>query len=91
VRSGIDMVKALALGASLTGIAYPVLDPAFHGVKAVEEKLQLLIEELRNAMFLVGAGSVDDLKKTPLVLTGKMADWLEMRGLEPQTYARRRL
>jgi len=89
MRSGIDVTKALALGASLVGMAYPVLDPAVHGVEAVERKLQLMIEELRNTMFLVGADSVQKLRKVSVVVTGKMADWLTMRGFEPQTYARR--
>jgi len=91
IRSGIDIAKALALGACLTGVAYPVLDPAFHGAEEVEKKLHLIIEELRNTMFLVGADSVQKLKKVPVIVTGKMADWLTMRGLEPQTYARRGL
>jgi len=91
VRSGIDVAKALALGASLTGMAYPVLDPAIHGSEQVKKKLQFIIEELRNTMFLVGADSIHKLKKVPVVVTGKMADWLTMRGFEPQIYARRGL
>lgn len=91
VRSGIDVAKALALEANLVGMAYPVLDPATHGVKEVKERLSLVTEELRNAMFLVGADSVQSLKKAPLVVTGKMLDWLSMRGFEPKAYARRGL
>lgn len=91
VRSGIDVTKALVLGASLVGMAYPVLDSAIHGVEKVKKKLQLVIEELRNTMFLVGADSVQGLKRVPVVVTGKMADWLTMRGFEPQIYARRGL
>jgi len=81
----------LALGASLTGAASPILDPAFHGSDEVEKKLRLLLDELRITMFLVRAGSVPKLRKVPLIVTGKMADWLAMRGLEPQNYARRDL
>jgi len=91
IRSGIDVAKALILGASLVGMAHPVLDPAFHGAQQVEEKLQLIIEELRNTMFLVGANSVQKLVRAPAIVTGKMADWLVMRGFEPQKYARRSL
>jgi len=91
VRSGIDVAKALVLGASLVGMAYPFLDPAVHGVEEVKKKLQLVIEELRNTMFLVGADSVQELQKLPVVVTGKMADWLMMRGFDPKAYARRGL
>jgi len=91
IRSGIDMVKALALGACLAGMAHPILDPALHGTEEVKKTLQLIIEELRNTMFLVGANSVQKLAKSPVIVTGKMADWLVMRGFEPQKYARRSL
>ncbi|HKZ93226.1 MAG TPA: type 2 isopentenyl-diphosphate Delta-isomerase [Candidatus Bathyarchaeia archaeon] len=91
LRSGIDLAKALALGASLTGVAYPILDPAFHGAQEAKKKLQLLLDELKTTMFLVGANSVQKLRRAPLIVTGKMADWLVMRGFEPQNYARRDL
>jgi isopentenyl-diphosphate delta-isomerase len=91
LRSGIDMAKALALDASLTGVAYPILGPAVDGAEAVEKKLRLLIDELRNTMFLVSTDSVQKLKKVPVIVTGKMADWLSIRGFDLQTYARRGL
>jgi len=91
IRSGLDVAKALVLGASLAGMATPVLDPAFHGAEEVEKKLRLIIEELRNTMFLVGASSVQKMARVSAIMTGKMADWLLMRGIEPQKYARRSL
>jgi isopentenyl-diphosphate delta-isomerase len=89
VRSGIDVAKALAVGACAVGLAYPILDPAVHGVERVKRKLQAIVEELRNTMFLVGADSIRKLQSTPVVVTGKMADWLSVRGFKPQVYARR--
>jgi isopentenyl-diphosphate delta-isomerase len=89
IRSGIDAAKAIVLGASLAGMANPILDPALHGAARVEEKLGLIIEELRTAMFLVGADSIANLTKAPAIITGKMAEWLIMRGFNPQLYARR--
>lgn len=89
IRSGIDAAKAMALSASLIGMAHPMLDPAVHGAEEVEKKLRLIVEELRNAMFLVGADSVLKLKKVPVIITGKTLDWLVMRGFEPHLYARR--
>jgi len=51
--------------------------------------LHFMIEELKNTMFLVGAESVDKLKRVPLVITGKTAEWLRARGFQPELYARR--
>jgi hypothetical protein len=41
-------------------------------------------------MFLVGAEFIQKLQKAPVVLTGKTAEWLKMRGFKPELYARRR-
>jgi isopentenyl-diphosphate delta-isomerase len=89
VRNGIDVAKALALGASLTGMAHPILLAATKGQKDVEITLQTVIEGLRNAMFLVGAESISKLKRVSVVITGKTAEWLRMRGFQPEIYAKR--
>jgi len=89
VHSGVDAAKALTLGASLVGMAHPVLSAATKGSKEVEKTLKIILEELKNAMFLVGAESIPALKKASAVITGKTADWLTMRGFQPELYARR--
>lgn len=91
VRDGVDMAKALALGASLTSLSQPMLRAAVKGVRETRKVLSLLIEELRNVMFLVGANSVQDLHKIPLVITGKTAEWLRIRGFNPEKYAKRKV
>jgi isopentenyl-diphosphate delta-isomerase len=91
IRTGIDVAKAMALGACLAGMAYPILDSVFHGADEVEKKLCFIVEELRTAMFLVGADSVQKLARAPAIVTGKMAEWLIMRGFQPELYARRSL
>lgn len=89
IRTGIDIAKSLALGADAVGIALPLLRPALKGPGKVEEELTRLISELKTAMFLTGAKSIQDLNKIPVVITGKTADWLKMRGINPEEYARR--
>ncbi len=65
VRSGLDVVKGLILGANLAGIALPVLKAqSLGGAKGVEKYLQEIIDETRIAMFLLNAKSIKDLKKT---------------------------
>jgi len=91
VRLGLDIAKALALGGSLAGMSLPILSPATKGSKEVKKVLQLFTEELRNAMFLVGAEAISELREIPVVVTGKTAEWLQMRGFQPENYARRRM
>jgi isopentenyl-diphosphate delta-isomerase len=89
VRNGTDVVKAIALGASLASLSQPILETAVKGAKETEQKICCLIEELRNIMFLVGAEKLSDLTKIPVVITGKTAQWLQARGFNIETYAKR--
>jgi isopentenyl-diphosphate delta-isomerase len=89
IRNGVDLAKALALGASLGSLSYPILQTADKGVKETVDALTLLIEELRNVMFLVGATSIQELQQVPLVIIGKTAEWLKIRGFDVENYARR--
>lgn len=91
IRNGIDIVKSLALGASLTSSTYPFLEPATKGSEDVKKTLMYLIGEVRTAMFLVGASSIQKLQDVPIVLTGKTMEWLRERGFQPEIYARRNL
>ncbi|MFQ6073641.1 MAG: type 2 isopentenyl-diphosphate Delta-isomerase [Candidatus Bathyarchaeia archaeon] len=91
VRTGIDVAKSLSLGANLAGMAHPILLAATRGPREVEKTLRVVIEGLRNAMFLVGAESISKLREVPLVITGKTAEWLKTRGFQPEIYAKRSL
>ncbi len=89
VRSGVDAAKCLSLGASLTSFSQPILQSAVKGTQKTCLKLSLIMDELRNVMFLVGAGSVEQLRRAPLVVTGKTNEWLRVRGFRPESYAQR--
>jgi secondary thiamine-phosphate synthase enzyme len=65
VRSGMDVAKALALGANMVGIAGPFLRAAAQGREAVLDLAEELIEVLRTVMFCVGAPSLAALRGTP--------------------------
>ncbi len=68
IRTGEDIAKSLALGASLAGMARPLLREAVHSWEKAHEFLENLKEELKATMFLVGAKNLDELKKTKLIL-----------------------
>lgn len=90
IRNGIDVAKALAIGSSLASSSQPILEAAVKGVRETRDTLSLLIEELKNVMFLVGADSIQTLRKTPIVITGKTSEWLRMRGFDIDDYSCRR-
>ncbi len=89
MRTGVDVAKSFALGASLASFSRPILEAAVKGVKATCDTLSLLTEELKNTMFLVGANTIQKLHGTPIVLTGRTSELLRMRGFNIEGYARR--
>ena len=67
VRNGIDVAKAVALGADSVGIAGPFVRAAAAGDEVLEDTVAVIIEELRLAMFCVGAAYVAALSDARIV------------------------
>ncbi len=68
VRSGVDVAKAIALGADLAGTARPTLAAAIaeRGAEVVIESLEGWISELRVAMFCSGCADLAALRALQL-------------------------
>jgi isopentenyl-diphosphate Delta-isomerase len=62
IRTGIDMAKAMILGASLCGMARPLLTPAMESVDAVRAVIQRIKTEFVTAMFLLGCKNIEQLQ-----------------------------
>jgi len=62
IRTGIDIAKALALGASYAGMALPLVAPANRSADAVQQKIERVLNELKMAMFSCGMDTLDRLK-----------------------------
>jgi isopentenyl-diphosphate Delta-isomerase len=67
IRTGVDIAKAIALGADAVGIGGPLLKTAAVSTQDVIEYLNDIIEQLRIAMFCIGASTVSQLKGSPLL------------------------
>jgi isopentenyl-diphosphate Delta-isomerase len=63
VRNGIDVAKALALGAGLAGMAYQFLEAATESPERVVERIGRVVHELKICMFCLGARTLADLRR----------------------------
>ena len=54
VRNGLDIAKAIALGADVAGLALPFLQAADTSTAAVAELVQILMAEIQTVLFCTG-------------------------------------
>jgi isopentenyl-diphosphate Delta-isomerase len=64
LRNGLEIAKAIALGADLAGLAFPFLQAAIESPQALEELAELLIAELTTVLFCTGNKTLSDLKRS---------------------------
>ncbi|MCI4339001.1 MAG: type 2 isopentenyl-diphosphate Delta-isomerase [Thermoplasmata archaeon] len=76
IRSGLDVARAIALGATAAGTAGGVLKAASTGYEETRRELEHLVHELKVAMFLTGSRTLDDLRRAPYLVTGESRQWL---------------
>jgi isopentenyl-diphosphate delta-isomerase type 2 len=75
VRSGLDLAKATALGARLSGFALPLVRAVTEGgVDGVLSYIERLETVLRNVMMLTGSRTTEDLRQQRLMRTRAFAD-----------------
>src|SRR5437867_2937264 len=71
------MAKETALGATMAGMAKPMLEAAKVSADAVVTELRAVIEELKAAMFLTGSTSIEQLQDRRVIVSPPTASWLE--------------
>jgi isopentenyl-diphosphate delta-isomerase len=85
LRTGSDVARALALGATTGGLAAPVLRAHREGgYDGVVRFLERVVEGVRIVSLLAGCRRARDLVAAPRVLTGPLRDWLRDLGLAPR-------
>jgi isopentenyl-diphosphate delta-isomerase len=76
LRNGLDLAKALSLGAQIGGFARSFLSGADKGIEELESNISMTIRELKVAMLLTGSKKPSDLRKARSMITGKLKDWV---------------
>jgi isopentenyl-diphosphate delta-isomerase len=67
LQNGIDLAKSLALGATLGGIAGPLLRAANEGYDQLSKMIVLILEELRICMFATGKKSLTEFDESVIL------------------------
>jgi len=75
IRSGLDMAKAMVLGAKYCSMALPVLR-ASKSVQHLSSLVDRLQAEFRTAMFLAGCRRVDELKSVRYYMDYQLRSWV---------------
>jgi isopentenyl-diphosphate delta-isomerase len=74
IRSGLDVARALVLGARCAGLARQLLPRAVTSGEGVQAELEAVCHELRTVMHLTGARIVDDLPRIGFSLVGSTGE-----------------
>jgi isopentenyl-diphosphate Delta-isomerase len=78
IKDGLTIAKAIALGATVGGIARSALQAVEESREAAHELFERVEAELRTAMLLVGARDLAALRSAPRVITGELGAWLSL-------------
>ncbi|MCX8172930.1 MAG: type 2 isopentenyl-diphosphate Delta-isomerase [Archaeoglobaceae archaeon] len=86
IRDGIDVAKSIALGAEIASSALPFLSPAKISAEAVKRKILRFMHGFKIAMFLTNCKFPMELKRRPIFISGKLAMWLNFRGIDLKSF-----
>ncbi|MBF6231149.1 type 2 isopentenyl-diphosphate Delta-isomerase [Nocardia farcinica] len=90
IRSPLDVAKALALGADATGVAGRFLATLLdRGAEGLIETIRAWLDQLRSIATVLGAATPADLRRCDLLITGEVAAFCQLRGIDAAAYAHR--
>jgi isopentenyl-diphosphate delta-isomerase len=83
VATGLDVARAITLGASAAGIARPVLRAlSAGGRQGATDLLDAIEGEIRAVMLLTGSRDLTALGRAPCVIEGELGSWIAQLGAQ---------
>ena len=90
--TGHDIAKGIAMGANAIGMAGVFLRILVeNGLEVLQKEIETLHNELIMIMTALGANTIADLKKAPLIISGETYHWLNQRGIDTKQYSQRKI
>lgn len=88
IRTALDIVKAMAIGAKAVGLAGPLVRLTEKaGVESAISWIEETLLLLRKYLLLLGKPHFAAARQHPLIIGGETRQWLELRGICPGQYA----
>ncbi len=77
LRNGLDLFKAISLGAMAGGFARTLLEGADESFETVEMNIRTIIREFKIGMMLTGSGSMEEARKKRRIIRGELRQWVD--------------
>lgn len=91
VRTSLDVLRALALGARAVGVSGHFLEVLVeHGVEGLVEHIRSWQEQLAALQTMLGATTTEALTQQELILHGALLEFCASRGIDPAAVSRSR-
>lgn len=90
IQTGLDVAKAISLGASACGLAGHILNILInHGEQKLFEEINFIHDEIKIIMTALGKPTISRLKKAPIIISGQTHHWLKERGIKTESFSQR--
>ncbi|MGV3467239.1 MAG: type 2 isopentenyl-diphosphate Delta-isomerase [Heyndrickxia sp.] len=90
IRNPLDAVKCLSLGAQAVGLASPILRILQkEGLERTIEELSNWHDQIKTICTMLGARTIVELRACPLVITGEVREWCDVRKIDVTAIAHR--
>lgn len=90
VRTPLDAVKAMVIGAAGVAVASPLIKILQHDDNNyLIQWVNNFINDMKTFMLLTGSVEFRQLRQKPVVITGYSKEWLNSRGIDTSKYAMR--
>jgi isopentenyl-diphosphate delta-isomerase len=77
IRNGLDITRAISMGADICGMAWPLLRAASRGYDELCGEISSIIEEIRMGLFLSGAESASSHPRMRGIITGRSREVID--------------
>lgn len=91
IINSLQIAKAIGLGASATGLAGIILKYlSDYSIKGTIDFIERLHYELRLLMTSLGVKKLSELQQRPIIISGDLKDWCEIRNIPIDNMAQRK-